>query len=153
MLQQLFTPYTPPGGPQIGNYLSGRKPRRKRRAIFHRFCSMFVLKGRHDRFQASNWSFLIVSICFAGFRPLGQACVQFLMVWQRYSLNSSLMASRRSLVNWSRLSCIHLEQRRDILCNKSHHGVPSMPALLGHHKFKVQTEPKGCKLLQSIHWG
>uniref|UniRef100_A0A2P2Q3J5 Succinate dehydrogenase ubiquinone iron-sulfur subunit n=1 Tax=Rhizophora mucronata TaxID=61149 RepID=A0A2P2Q3J5_RHIMU len=47
-------------------------------------------------------------ICFPGLNPLGQALEQFNMVWQRYSLNSSFIASSRSLVYSSRLSLIHL---------------------------------------------
>lgn len=47
-------------------------------------------------------------ICFPGFNPLGQARAQFKIVWQRYNLNSSFTASRRSFVYSSRLSMIHL---------------------------------------------
>ena len=50
-------------------------------------------------------------ICFPGFSPFGQARAQFNIVWQRYSLNSSLMASNLSLVYSSRLSLIHLHIR------------------------------------------
>uniref|UniRef100_A0A0A9GQ20 Csu474(RpS14) n=1 Tax=Arundo donax TaxID=35708 RepID=A0A0A9GQ20_ARUDO len=65
--------------------LSGRNYETKQKvtAIFHKFVPYLVSNALHDHFQASSWSFLIVSICFAGFSPLGQACVQFLMVWQR----------------------------------------------------------------------
>jgi hypothetical protein len=99
------------------NYSSGDglKRQRNKRLADYNFSTEFHLMKRDILLtQASSWSFLIVSMCFAGLRPLGQACVQFLMVWQRYSLNSSLMESRRSLVNWSRLSCIHLKQGMDV---------------------------------------
>ena len=32
-------------------------------------------------------SFLISAIAFAGLRPFGQVATQFMIVWQRYSLN------------------------------------------------------------------
>ena len=46
-----------------------------------------------------------------GLRPLGQVLVQFMMVWQRYSLKESSSSARRSAVRSSRLSSIHLFQR------------------------------------------
>jgi len=49
---------------------------------------------------------LISAIAFAGFRPLGQVLAQFMIVWQRYSLNGSSSPSRRSPVASSRLSMI-----------------------------------------------
>ena len=48
--------------------------------------------------------FFVAAMAFAGFRPLGQACVQFMIVWQRYSRNGSSRKSRRSPVASSRLS-------------------------------------------------
>ena len=51
-------------------------------------------------------SFLISAIAFAGFRSFGQASVQFMIVWQRYSLNGSSSASSRSPVASSRVSMI-----------------------------------------------
>ena len=48
--------------------------------------------------------FLISAIALAGFSPLGQVLAQFMMVWQRYSLNGSCNSSRRSPVASSRLS-------------------------------------------------
>ncbi len=49
---------------------------------------------------------LISAIALAGFRSLGQASVQFMMVWQRYSRNGSSRLSRRSPAASSRLSTI-----------------------------------------------
>ena len=46
------------------------------------------------------------AIAFAGFRSLGQASVQFMIVWQRYSRNGSSSASSRSPAASSRLSTI-----------------------------------------------
>ena len=43
---------------------------------------------------------------FAGFSPLGHTRVQFMIWWQRYSLNSSSSARNRSLVAASRESAI-----------------------------------------------
>src|SRR5690606_20823880 len=51
-------------------------------------------------------SFLISAMARAGFRPLGQVRVQFMMVWQRYSLNGSSRSSRRAPVSSSRESMI-----------------------------------------------
>ena len=39
------------------------------------------IRGRYIRRSTSI--FLISAIAAAGFRPLGQACVQFMIVWQR----------------------------------------------------------------------
>ena len=50
--------------------------------------------------------FLISAIDFAGLSPFGQALVQFMMVWQRYSRNGSSRLSSRSPVASSRLSMI-----------------------------------------------
>ena len=50
--------------------------------------------------------FLISAIALAGFRSFGQACVQFMIVWQRYSRNGSSSSSSRSPVVSSRLSTI-----------------------------------------------
>jgi hypothetical protein len=52
-------------------------------------------------------SFLISAIAFAGFKPFGQACAQFIIVWQRYKEKGSSNASKRSPVWSSRLSTIH----------------------------------------------
>ena len=49
---------------------------------------------------------LISPIALPGFSPFGQVMVQFMMVWQRYSLNGSCSASSRSPVNSSRESAI-----------------------------------------------
>src|ERR1700743_995860 len=49
---------------------------------------------------------LISAIALAGFRSLGQASVQFMMVWQRYSRNGSSRLSNRSPPAPSRLSTI-----------------------------------------------
>src|SRR6185437_12733605 len=51
-------------------------------------------------------SCLISPIACAGFRPLGQVLVQFMMVWQRYSRNGSSRSSRRVPVSSSRESMI-----------------------------------------------
>lgn len=39
----------------------------------------------HDQAAARRWiiSFLISAMALAGFKPLGQVRVQFMMVWQR----------------------------------------------------------------------
>ncbi len=66
-------------------------------------CGGLSLAGQTAR---STIIFLISAIAFAGFRPLGQVLVQFMMVWQRYSLNGSSNSSRRSPVASSRLSMI-----------------------------------------------
>ncbi len=50
--------------------------------------------------------FLISAIALAGFNPLGQVLAQFMIVWQRYSLNGSSRSSSRSGVASSRLSMI-----------------------------------------------
>lgn len=47
---------------------------------------------------------LIDAIALAGFRSFGQAFVQFMIVWQRYSRNGSSRKSRRSPVASSRVS-------------------------------------------------
>ena len=49
-------------------------------------------------------SFLVSAIALAGFSPLGQTWAQFMIVWQRYSLNGSSRSSRRFWVASSRLS-------------------------------------------------
>lgn len=64
---------------QVGNY--GAKAKCRLITNFH--TEFHLTEGDLLLTQASSCSFLIVSMCFAGFRPLGQACVQFLMVWQR----------------------------------------------------------------------
>src|SRR5271165_7127527 len=50
---------------------------------------------------------LISLIALAGLRSFGQASVQLIMVWQRYSLNGSSRLSSRSPLASSRLSTIH----------------------------------------------
>src|SRR3546814_5953373 len=57
-----------------------------------------------DQMRRSTIIFLVSAIAFAGFRPFGQVFVQFMIVWQRYSLNGSSSASRRSPVASSRES-------------------------------------------------
>jgi len=42
--------------------------------------------------------FLVSAMALAGFSPLGQVLVQFMMVWQRYSLNGSSRSSSLSPV-------------------------------------------------------
>jgi hypothetical protein len=59
-----------------------------------------------DTSTRSTISFLISAIAFAGFSPLGQVWAQFMIVWQRYSLNGSCSSSRRSPVASSRESMI-----------------------------------------------
>jgi hypothetical protein len=54
----------------------------------------------------SSISFLISAIALAGLRLLGHVSVQFMIVWQRYSLNGSSNASSRSPVCSSRESAI-----------------------------------------------
>ncbi len=49
---------------------------------------------------------LMDAIAFAGFRSFGQASVQAMIVWQRYSLNGSSRSSSRSPRASSRLSMI-----------------------------------------------
>ena len=51
-------------------------------------------------------NFLISAIASAGFSPFGQVRAQFMMVWQRYSLNGSSRSSRRAPVSSSRESMI-----------------------------------------------
>src|SRR5690606_37118293 len=51
-------------------------------------------------------SFLISAIASAGFKPFGQVRAQFMIVWQRYSLNGSSRSSRRAPVSSSRESMI-----------------------------------------------
>ena len=65
-------------------------------------------KRRNDRNQARRASIncLMLAIASAGFSPFGQVRVQFMMVWQRYSLNGSSSSSRRVPVSSSRLSTI-----------------------------------------------
>ncbi len=59
-----------------------------------------------DQERRSIISFLISAIANAGFRPFGQVRAQFMMVWQRYSLNGSSRSSRRAPVSSSRESMI-----------------------------------------------
>lgn len=101
------------------------------------------LHGVVDLTQAPSCSFFIVSICFAGLSPLGQACVQFLMVWQRYSLNSSLMESRRSFVNSSRLSWIHLEGRMCLRHTPKKH-------VISLRLYRRKPNPKGWRHLKHL---
>ena len=54
----------------------------------------------------STKSFLISPIALAGLRFFGQVLAQFMMVWQRYSLNGSSRSSRRAPVSSSRESAI-----------------------------------------------
>lgn len=61
--------------------------------------------GAGDHFL-SCMVFLICAIALAGFRPFGQVFVQFIIVWQRYSLKASSNSSSRSPVASSRLSAI-----------------------------------------------
>ncbi len=50
----------------------------------------------------STINFLISAIALAGLRPFGQVRVQFMIVWQRYSLNGSSRSSSRAPVSSSR---------------------------------------------------
>ena len=65
-----------------------------------------TLPGQATQWRRSASSFLISPMALAGFRSLGQASVQFMIVWQRYSLNGSSRASSLSPVASSRLSMI-----------------------------------------------
>jgi hypothetical protein len=56
--------------------------------------------------RRSTINFLISPMALAGFSPLGQVLVQFMMVWQRYSRNGSSRSSSRSPVYSSRESAI-----------------------------------------------
>src|SRR5690606_2294653 len=76
----------------------------RRRGLFRRI-------GRPDQAavflrDGETISFLVSAIALAGFNPLGQTWAQFMMVWQRYSLNGSSRSSRRFWVASSRLSAI-----------------------------------------------
>src|SRR4051812_30739356 len=51
--------------------------------------------------------FLICAIALPGFNPLGHVVAQFMMVWQRYTLNGFCNCSRRSAPYSSLLSAIH----------------------------------------------
>merc|ERR1711920_768525 len=50
----------------------------------------------------------MLAMALPGLRFLGQTLVQFIIVWQRYNLNASSSPARRSFVDPSRLSSIHL---------------------------------------------
>ena len=65
-----------------------------------------ALKDWCDQTTRSTIIFLISAIALAGFSPFGQVLAQFMMVWQRYSLNGSSRPSNRSPVASSRLSMI-----------------------------------------------
>ncbi len=43
----------------------------------------FLFNGEPRYTTRSNIIFLVSAIAFAGFKPLGQVLVQFMMVWQR----------------------------------------------------------------------
>ena len=58
------------------------------------------------QFCRSTINCLMAPIALAGLRPFGQVFVQFMIVWQRYSLNESSSSSNRSPVASSRLSTI-----------------------------------------------
>ena len=66
--------------------------------------------GRRERSSTherlSRMSFLISTMARAGFKSLGHASVQFMIVWQRYRRNGSSSASSRSPLASSRLSMI-----------------------------------------------
>lgn len=62
--------------------------------------------GRANQTIRSTIMCLIEAMALAGFNPLGQVLVQFMIVWQRYSLNGSSSASSRSPVASSRESMI-----------------------------------------------
>src|SRR5699024_6997703 len=66
----------------------------------------FVVHGKVCRApqRRAAMAFLISAMAVAGLRPLGQVRAQFMMVWQRYSLNGSSRSSRRAPVSSSRLS-------------------------------------------------
>ena len=59
-----------------------------------------------DQICRSRIRLLISPIALPGFNPFGHVMVQFMMVWQRYSLKGSCSASSRSPVNSSRESAI-----------------------------------------------
>ena len=61
---------------------------------------------RNPQTARSTIMCLIAPIALAGFNPFGQVLVQFMIVWQRYSLNGSSSASSRSPVASSRESMI-----------------------------------------------
>ena len=82
---------------------SGERQRRGGRAPNHIGSPQVT---RHIQTWRSTIIFLISAIAFAGFKPLGQVLVQFMIVWQRYSLNGSSRSSSRSPVASSRLSMI-----------------------------------------------
>ncbi len=63
-------------------------------------------KAAGDQTTRSTIIFLISAMALAGFSPLGQVEVQFMIVWQRYSLNGSCSPSSRSPVISSRESMI-----------------------------------------------
>merc|ERR1719394_2064693 len=62
--------------------------------------------------QPSSHDSAICSLRFtmalAGSKPFGQQLVQFMMPWQQYNFMVSFTQARRSSVNWSRESAIHL---------------------------------------------
>ena len=64
--------------------------------------------GRPAQARRSSSLFLVSAMARAGLRSLGQASVQFMIVWQRYSRNGSSSWSRRSPAASSRLSSSHL---------------------------------------------
>ncbi len=63
-------------------------------------------RARLDQARRAIINFLISAMASAGFRPFGQVREQFMMVWQRYSLNGSSSPSRRAPVSSSRESTI-----------------------------------------------
>ena len=93
--------------PRPGGRRRGRRSRLSAQAAT-RSASRPSPRSGSARGQPSRSSIcsLISPIALAGFRPLGQVWVQFMMVWQRYSLNGSFSASSRSPVASSRLSAI-----------------------------------------------
>jgi len=64
----------------------------------------FLIRQHGNYTTRSTIICLMLAIALAGFRPLGQVLVQFMIVWQRYSLNGSSNWSSRSPVASSRLS-------------------------------------------------
>src|SRR5579871_3294107 len=63
-------------------------------------------RGTHSYDCLSSIIFLTSAMARAGFRSFGQASVQFMMVWHRYSRKGSSSSSSRSPVASSRLSMI-----------------------------------------------
>jgi hypothetical protein len=90
------------------NWSSSRMPRRHRQRSLRSSASSTSTTSVSICLYArrASISCLMSAIAFAGFNPFGQVRVQFMMVWQRYSLNGSSSSSRRAPVSSSRLSTI-----------------------------------------------